>query len=457
MVFYRKYRPTKLSDLDNRRVKEALLSILSKDVPHAFIFAGPKGLGKTSAARIVAKTINCEKRLNNKKQIEACDSCEQCMSITNGSNMDVLEIDAASNRGIDQIRELKESIKLLPIKASKKIYIIDEAHMLTKEAFNALLKTLEEPPSHAIFVLCTTEPHKVPETILSRCFYIPFKAVSKDEIIDSLKRIVVREKISIDSKALDRIAYLSDGSFRDAAKILEEIVLSADSREIDDKMVEAKYGISGINLQVRKLLELIIKADIKEIMIMFSLMVKDGINLTYFLEELLVFLHQLMLFRLGIETVDEDKRFNAFSLEDISRLTRFLVKANQELKYAVIEELPIELAILDFLRSDSKKEEKKEIKQIENVDTQKIISGKDVLKNGLVKLIDMIKQSNYALAGILRGCDIKSYVKGDLILETKFKFHKDKLDDPKNLRLLEKVFLETYLEPARIKVILKDA
>ena len=166
MVFYRKYRPQKIDELDNEVVRQSLYSIFSKDnYPHAFLFTGPKGLGKTSAARIVAKVINCEKHkglkgVRSEKEIEPDNKCEQCLSITNGNNFDVLEVDGASNRGIDEIRDLREKIKLAPFKAVKKIYIIDEVHMLTTEAFNALLKTLEEPPSHAVFILCTTEAQK---------------------------------------------------------------------------------------------------------------------------------------------------------------------------------------------------------------------------------------------------------------------------------------------------------
>ena len=164
MVFYRKYRPQKIDDLDSAAVRDTLHAVLQNDVSHAFLFTGPKGLGKTSTARIVAKVVNCERK--KKGSIEPCNECDQCVSITNGTNVDVLEIDAASNRGIDEIRELKEKIRLAPVAAHRKVYIIDEVHMLTTEAFNALLKTLEEPPSHAMFILCTTEAHKVPETIV---------------------------------------------------------------------------------------------------------------------------------------------------------------------------------------------------------------------------------------------------------------------------------------------------
>src|ERR1700722_6921705 len=200
MVFYRKYRPQKIDYLDSAAVRDTLHAVLQNDVSHAFLFTGPKGLGKTSTARIVAKVVNCERR--KKGEVEPCNECDQCVSITNGTNVDVLEIDAASNRGIDEIRELKEKIRLAPVAAKRKVYIIDEVHMLTTEAFNALLKTLEEPPEHAMFILCTTEAHKVPETIISRCFQVQFKPAKDKEIARSLTRIIEGEEINIEKDVL---------------------------------------------------------------------------------------------------------------------------------------------------------------------------------------------------------------------------------------------------------------
>jgi DNA polymerase III, subunit gamma and tau len=195
MVFYRKYRPQKIDDLDSKEVRETLTSVLSQESPHhAFLFTGPKGLGKTSSARIVAKVINCTTpAIKRKNGFEPCDQCESCVSIANGTNMDILEIDAASNRGIDEIRDLKEKIRLAPASSKMKVYIIDEVHMLTTEAFNALLKTLEEPPMHAMFILCTTEAQKVPATIISRCFHIAFKKATEDELVRSFQRIAKGE------------------------------------------------------------------------------------------------------------------------------------------------------------------------------------------------------------------------------------------------------------------------
>src|ERR1700722_9521228 len=233
MVFYRKYRPQKIDDLDSAAVRDTLHAVLQNDVSHAFLFTGPKGLGKTSTARIVAKVVNCETPKNKReKEIEPCNKCDQCVSITSGNNVDILEIDAASNRGIDEIRELKEKIRLAPVAAKRKVYIIDEVHMLTTEAFNALLKTLEEPPEHAMFILCTTEAHKVPETIISRCFQIMFKPATEEELVRSFKRIVEGEKLKIDDEVLKYIAGLADRGFRDGVKMLEEVYLLSQNKPI---------------------------------------------------------------------------------------------------------------------------------------------------------------------------------------------------------------------------------
>ena len=249
MVFYRKYRPQKIDDLDSESVRQTLTAVLQKDTPHAFLFTGPKGLGKTSTARIVAKVVNCEKR--KKGSAEPCNECDQCTSITNGTNVDVLEIDAASNRGIDEIRELKEKIRLAPVAAKRKVYIIDEVHMLTTEAFNALLKTLEEPPEHAMFILCTTEAHKVPETIVSRCFQIMFRPATEEELVRSFKRIVAGEKIKIDDEALKYIAQLADRGFRDGVKVLEEVTLLAKpgeeiNKDFLDKVYKSSLTVHGL-------------------------------------------------------------------------------------------------------------------------------------------------------------------------------------------------------------------
>jgi DNA polymerase-3 subunit gamma/tau len=222
IVLARKWRPMIFEDVvGQEHITHILKNALKNErIAHAYIFAGPRGVGKTSTARLLAKAANCE----NYPVIDPCNNCANCKSITRGQNMDVIEIDGASNRGIDEIRNLRENIRFSPAAARYKIYIIDEVHMLTKEAFNALLKTLEEPPPHAIFIFATTEIHKVPLTILSRCQRFDFKRISTQKIQELLKNIADAEKIKIEDEALFLISRKADGSMRDAESILDQMI-----------------------------------------------------------------------------------------------------------------------------------------------------------------------------------------------------------------------------------------
>ena len=224
IVFARKYRPQNFDDIEGQsHITTTLKNAISQGrVAHAYLFAGPRGVGKTTTARILAKALNCEKG----PTVKPCNSCRLCEEITQGSSLDILEIDGASNRGIDEIRNLRENVKFAPSKGSFKIYIIDEVHMLTSEAFNALLKTLEEPPKHVKFIFATTQVYKVPPTILSRCQRFDFRRISAKDIFKNLKMIIKAEKLSVDDDVLSLIAKCSDGSLRDGQVILDQIVSS---------------------------------------------------------------------------------------------------------------------------------------------------------------------------------------------------------------------------------------
>lgn len=469
MVFYRKYRPQTISELDLDEVRAKLTNILgAKELPHAFLFTGPKGLGKTSAARILAKAINCE----NKKGIEPCNKCDACTSITNGSNIDVLEIDAASNRGIDEIRDLREKIKFSPASLQKKVYIIDEVHMLTTDAFNALLKTLEEPPLHALFILCTTEEDKVPGTIKSRTFHVEFKKPKKEELVRSLARIIEGEKIDVDKDVPDIIYKLSEGSFRDGAKILEE--LSFTGGKITKEDLESKFKTGSIDNHVAKLLEALSRKDVREALDIINNLSEKGADFKYVTEKIAEVLHKSLLRKTGIETESSD--FPALETQEIRKLLNLVNDSYRNIKFSVLPQIPLELVVVEFclkenllnqavaptppsVGSNSTKQEVGDTKQpaplhegrpakTEKAETSKserqiAKSEHGMFKEGAVEehffaaLISRVKQDNHSIAGILRGCRLIGFVGDKVEFETAYKFHRDKLNDPKIRGILD--------------------
>lgn len=222
LALYRKYRPKKFEDvIDQKHITQTLINQIESDkIGHAYLFCGSRGTGKTTTAKIFARAINCERPING----SACGECDACKALAEGNNLDILEIDAASNNGVDEIRELREQVKYPPVTGRYKVYIIDEVHMLTPSAFNALLKTLEEPPKYVVFILATTESHKIPATILSRCMRFDFKLVSTDEIAALIGRILTDSNIKYEEKAAQIIARAGDGSVRDSLSIADMVI-----------------------------------------------------------------------------------------------------------------------------------------------------------------------------------------------------------------------------------------
>ncbi|EGQ80140.1 DNA polymerase III gamma and tau [Fusobacterium animalis ATCC 51191] len=256
ITLYRKYRPSSFSEVsgENEIVKSLKLSLKNKSMAHAYLFSGPRGVGKTTIARLIAKGVNC---LNLKENGEPCNECKNCKAINEGRFSDLIEIDAASNRSIDEIRSLKEKINYQPVEGLKKVYIIDEAHMLTKEAFNALLKTLEEPPAHVIFILATTELEKILPTIISRCQRYDFKPLDLEEMKAGLEHILKEENLSMTDDVYPVIYENSSGSMRDSISILERLIVTANGKEINLKIAEDTLGItpsSRIKLFLNKIL-----------------------------------------------------------------------------------------------------------------------------------------------------------------------------------------------------------
>lgn len=255
ITLYRKYRPKNFEEVAGQKeiVKTIKTSLRNGKTSHAYLFTGPRGVGKTTLARLIAKGVNC---LENGITDEPCNRCENCLAINNGTFLDMVEIDAASNRGIDEIRQLKEKINYQPVKGRKKIYIIDEVHMLTKEAFNALLKTLEEPPEHVIFILATTEADKILPTIISRCQRYDFKTLSLNDMKEQLRFIGKNEGVDIPDDVLELIYESSGGSVRDAVSILERIMVTCLGEEITLEKSEEVLGVTSAKKMEEFLMEI---------------------------------------------------------------------------------------------------------------------------------------------------------------------------------------------------------
>jgi len=341
-MYYLKYRPDTIAQLDNSRVKEILSKILIKnDLPHALLFIGKKGTGKTSSARIFAKAVNC---LENKffgvgKDFEPCNKCKNCKAIAASVSTDVIEMDAASNRGIEEIKDLIKEISFLPMGGRYRVFIIDEAHMITADGFNALLKTLEEPPKTAIFILATTNPEKLPPTIISRCIKINFGKGKREDIILMLRRICKAESLEVETKILELIANHSESSFRDAAKILEEVV----TQKMDSyEKVENYLGVRGKN----NLLEIIVQKDTKKTFAWIEEFSQTGGDFKNLIVDLLENLRLALLEKKGIK--NEENKATLLKAEEISRLIKLLLEAYQMMRITPIESLPLEIAIAEF-------------------------------------------------------------------------------------------------------------
>ncbi|MCX7928352.1 MAG: DNA polymerase III subunit gamma/tau [Patescibacteria group bacterium] len=351
MTLYLKYRPQKLSDIDIKSVRESVSKILlSGKIPHAFLFIGTKGTGKTSTARIVAKYVNCQS--NEQESDLPCNECESCVSITKGENLDVIEIDAASHRGIDDIRLLRETIKLAPFKSKYKVYIIDECHMLTTEAANALLKTLEEPPRHVIFILATTNPEKLLPTVLSRCTVINFTKATTEEIVSRLELIAKNENVEYQIEALRLIAQFADGSFRDAVKKLEQCIV--ENIALENESVN-QYLFHSKEFSPNELIELINAGKIKESLNLIENSLKLGVSAKIMIESLLNYLRKLILSKI----IEEDDLLPSIDADILTDYVNLLLNASRDMEVSSVEQLPLEIFVIKACNLQVKSSENK--------------------------------------------------------------------------------------------------
>ena len=412
-ALYRKYRPSTLNDVIGQDVVIQILknALLNNKVCHAYMFSGPRGIGKTSIAKLLAKAVNC----TNLEDGDACGKCENCVSINEGSCPDIIEIDAASNNGVDEIREIKNKVNLVPNQLKYKVYIIDEVHMLSIGAFNALLKTLEEPPEHVIFILATTDLHKVPTTIISRCQCFEFHRISNVNIVSRLKYICEAENIRIEDNVLEMIANLSDGGLRDAVGMLDKLnAYSNSSITIDD--FEKVNGIVSKDQKIQ-FLNYIQASDISNTINFLDSIYDNGKDFVLFVQDLLYLCKDLII----NYYINNDSQYDSNFLISFSILLNDLLK---EIKFSSDIKTIVEIYFLNYMnknaniQNNEKIEAKSDIsipkssentKNTEKIDindnnshleskiiSREIISDDNLVQNG--KINDMIVNNCFARA-----------------------------------------------------------
>lgn len=362
LVLYRKYRPQTFAEvIGQEHVVKTLTNAISGGlISHAYLFAGPRGSGKTTIARLLAKAVNCENRKDG--EYEPCNKCSSCAEIMIGNSMDLIEIDAASHRGIDDIRELRDGIKFIPTKSKYKVFIFDEAHQLSKDASNALLKTLEEPPSHAIFVLATTELHKMLPTIISRCQHFDFRKLTLPEIIKRLEIVCQKEGAKIEKAALELIAINSGGSIRDAESLLDQaLTFTVPGQEIKAESIKDLLGLVETAL-IGQFCDFLLSEKAKESIDFLNEVVDRGQDLREFAKSLINYLRQGLILKImgGVETANPvisgltkeeiqklENQVAYLKEEELRKTIELFLDAENKMRYSSIPQLPLELAIIE--------------------------------------------------------------------------------------------------------------
>lgn len=481
-TIYRQYRPQTFADVtgQNHIILTLKNEIATGKIAHAYLFSGPRGVGKTTTARLFAKAVNCYNRQGD--DAEPCNQCASCQEIAAGRNIDVIEIDAASHRQVEDIQEnIIEKVQFKPTRSKYKIFIIDEVHMLTTHAFNAVLKTIEEPPAHVVFILATTDPHKLPATVVSRCQRFHFQKIGYDDMAARLTEICKQEKIKVDKKVIDRIVNKSDGCLRDAESLLGQILsLNLETIEPKDALLILPTSDAALTLNFAAYL---IRRQAADGLKLLGTLAADGVNLEQFAYDLLEILRHIMIIQTnpaGVETWDYDedtvKEIRRLSKEidghGLIKLLDAVLRRRAEIKNSPLPQLPLELLAVEFGDETASSETKEETnppapetpkKSAIKTDAPKtdaaahhslsdslksvmstITGGKRDVKSSLADIqakwpefIAKISETNHSLTFILKMCNLKGISGEQLLIAVPYALHRDKLEEKKTKRLLE--------------------
>ncbi|MDY0235913.1 MAG: DNA polymerase III subunit gamma/tau [Gudongella sp.] len=514
-ALYRQYRPKTFDELlGQEHITTILRNQIKKDnVGHAYLFSGTRGTGKTSAAKIFSRAVSCLNPVDG----NPCNVCDVCKGILNETLMDVIEMDAASNRKIEDIRDLKEKVVYAPTKARYKVYIIDEVHMLTNEAFNALLKTLEEPPKHLIFILATTEPQRLPQTILSRCQRFDFKRLTAKDMIQGMKSITDSIGIEVEDKVFSLIAKNSDGAMRDALSLLDQCIAFNDKNLNYEDAIKI-LGIANIDF-IFKLVDAIKDGNVEESLQMLDFIIAEGKDIPQFLKDLIHHYRNLMITKTSKNPdmlVDwgeielYQKQLQKMDLDYIIRSLDLLTEAENAMKWSLQPRIILEMSVIKMinilkegsleeriqrledgiipvkvvservkpelekpkpaaketvvkkeLKTAIKKEASEEVKVPKDEDIKETITGEldlQIVKKSWPEVLKIVKAKKMNIYALVTECEVSS-VKHDritLIFKEGYEFHKEALNAPQNKEFLENIISSYYGKKVELLVIMKD-
>ncbi len=477
-ALYRVFRPQTFSEVRGQDHISTTLknAIVTERLAHAYLFCGPRGTGKTSSAKILAKAVNCLDLQNG----EPCNQCANCKAINEENFLDVLEIDAASNRGIDEIRDLRDKVRFAPSQGKRKVYIIDEVHMLTNEAFNALLKTLEEPPAHVLFILATTEPQKIPLTILSRCQRFDFRKINTAEIADHLADIVQEEGVSISDDALNAIARKAAGGMRDAISVLDQCIAFAGNR-IELHHVELVLGTVSEEATA-SLIDTVIQQDYSQLFLLLNDFMQQGKDIKQILRDCIQYCRQLLLLKvapkeqlveLSPDSIGKAKeQAQALPVEFLGRMINRLASAEKDLRYSNQPQILLEAAFIDLMiqgiepaaaqpvqtgTAKAARPAAAQAKPAAEKPVQKLIASEELLQQWN-DVMAQIKGKSIKLHAFLNAVKPASFKNGELILrfELAYKFHYNMVSQDENVRLISQVVGQMTGQPVKVVVELEN-